>query len=185
MFSRKHSTITKGILIILMLAHHLFSPDNMVLYEVKTILPNPVLVTQIVTWFKICVAGFSFLSAFGITRSLMQKQPGNASESMSVMVNRLIKLESAVVILYIFAALYRQFVMKQPLSLLYAETDLDTAHIILCMCIDALGLAAYAGIPAINVTWWYLSYAVLLIVVMPFLFKAYENSGIFCCPPPA
>ena len=73
MFSRQHSTITKGILIILMLAHHVFSPDLVTLYEVKTLLHDPVLVTQIITFFKICVAGFSFISAFGITRALKNK----------------------------------------------------------------------------------------------------------------
>ena len=182
MFSKKHSTITKGILIILMLAHHVFSPDSITLYEVKTILHNPVLVTQIITFFKICVAGFSFISAFGITRSLMHKNPKNTAESMSVIIRRLLRLESAVITIYVLAILYRHFVMHQPVGMLYAETDMDTAHTMLSMCIDALGLATYMGIPTINITWWYLSYAVLLIVVMPFIFMAYEKFRYLLLP---
>jgi len=182
MFSKKHSTITKGILIVLMLAHHVFSPDNMVLYDVKTILHNPGLVTQIITYFKICVAGFSFISAYGITRTLMRKSPRNAAESMLLIVKRLIRLESTVIIIYLFAVLYRQFVMGQPIGMLYAEADMDAAHIVLSMCIDGLGLATFMGIPTINVTWWYLSYAVLLITVMPFIFKAYEKYGYLLLP---
>lgn len=182
MFSKKHSTITKGILIIIMLAHHVFFPDNMVLHEVKTILRNPVLVTQIITFFKICVAGFSFLSAYGITRALKNKMQQNAASGMSVIAIRLIKLESAVIILYVLAALYKQFIMRESIAYFYAETDMDTAHIVLSMCIDALGLATYMGITPLNVTWWYLSYAILLIVVMPFIYKAYEKFRYLLLP---
>lgn len=182
MFSRKHSMITKGILILFMLAHHVFSPDNMALYEVKTLLYNPVLITQIVTFLKICVAGFSFISAFGITRSLNKQNPENAAESMAIIVKRLIKLEAAVVIIYVLAVLYKQFILRQPISLFYAEADMDLAHILLSMCIDGLGLAVYMGIVPLNVTWWYLSYAILLIVAMPFIYKAYEKFRYLLLP---
>lgn len=182
MFSKKHSTITKGILIIFMLAHHVFFPDNMVLHEVKTILRNPVLVTQIIIFLKICVAGFSFISAFGITRILKNKTQKNTANGISVIAGRLIKLESAVVIIYVFAALYKQFVMQESIALFYAELDMDTAHILLSICIDALGLATYMGITPLNVTWWYLSYAILLIVVMPFVYKAYEKFRYLLLP---
>lgn len=182
MFSRKHSTITKGILIILMLAHHVFSPDFLALYEVKTLLQNPVLTAQIVTFFKICVAGFSFISAFGITRTLKSKNPKDPATGMAVILKRLIKLESSVIIIYIFAVLYKQFVMHQPIGAHYAQADMDTAHILLSICIDGLGLATYMGISPVNVTWWYLSYAVLLIVVMPFIYKAYEKCRYLLLP---
>lgn len=182
MFSRKHSTITKGILIILMLAHHVFSPDLLTLYDVKTVLHNPVLVTQIVTFFKICVPGFSFISAFGITRALKDRTPENPAEGLSVILKRLIKLESAVIIIYLFAVLYKQFVMGQPIAVHYAEADMDIAHILLSMCIDGLGFATYMGITPINVTWWYLSYAILLIVVMPFVYKAYKKYRYLLLP---
>lgn len=182
MFSKRHSTITKGILIILMLAHHVFSPDLLTLYEVKTLLHNPVLVTQIITFFKICVAGFSFISAFGITRALKKQNFRNPPEGTSVILKRLIKLETAVIIIYILAAFYMQFVMHRPIGAHYAEADMDIAHIILSICIDGLGLATYMGITPINVTWWYLSYAILLIAVMPFVYKAYEKYRYLLLP---
>lgn len=175
MFSKKHSTMTKGILIIFMLAHHAFYPDQLNLYEVRTLFDNPVRVAQIVSFLRICVAGFSFLSAYGITRILKNNPSENVSESMNFILKRLIKLESSAVFIYIFAALYRQFVMGQPLSQLYAPVDMDVAHIGLCMFIDGLGLAQFMNTPLINVTWWYLSYAILLIAIMPFFFKAYEK----------
>ncbi len=182
MFSRKHSTITKGILIILMLAHHVFAPDHMELYEVKTIWNNPVLAAQIVTFFKICVAGFSFLSAFGITRALKNQNRKEPKADMSLIAGRLIKLESGVLFIYVLAVFYKQFIMRQSIGLFYAPLDMDLAHILLSMCIDSLGLAAFMGTMPLNVTWWYLSYAILLIAAMPLIYRAYEKFRYLLLP---
>lgn len=182
MFSRKHSTITKGILILLMLAHHAFSPDMMSLHQVKTLIRNPVLAAQIITFFKICVAGFSFLTAYGITKTLKSQNPQTAAEGMSAVARRLLKLESTVIVIYVIAVLYRQFVIGESVALFYAEADMDPAHILLSMCIDGLGLATYMGIVPLNVTWWYLSYAILLIAVMPLVYRAYEKYRYLLLP---
>lgn len=175
MFSKKHSTMTKGVLIIFMLAHHVFYPDQMAVYEVNTLLNNPNRIVHLISFFRICVAGFSFLSAFGMTRILKNKPCASTSENMRFILKRLLKLESSVIIIYIFAVLYRQFVMCQPVSELYSPLSPSAARVALAMLLDVLGLAAYAGSPLLNATWWYLSYAILLITVMPFLFKAYEK----------
>lgn len=175
MFTKKHSAMTKGILIIFLLAHHVFYPDQMDRYEINTLFDNPNRVIHIISFFRICVAGFSFLSAFGMTRLLKKKPAGNASENMRFIFKRLIRLESSVIIIYIFAVLYKQFMMSQPISELYCPFSPQITRIAFLMLFDVLGLAAYVGSPRINVTWWYLSYAILLIVIMPFLFKAYEK----------
>ena len=46
---------------------------------------------------------------------------------------------------------------------------------LLHMFLDMLGLAEYAGTAQINVTWCYLSYVILLIAAMPFLYIAYKK----------
>lgn len=50
---------------------------------------------------------------------------------------------------------------------------------LLHMFLDMLGIAEYAGTAQINVTWCYLSYAILLIVAMPFLYIAYKKFRYF------
>lgn len=175
MFSKKHSTMTKGILIIFMLAHHVFYPDQLAIYEINTFFDNQSRIVHLISFFRICVAGFSFLSAFGMTRILKSKPIGNASENMRFILKRLIRLESSVIVIYIFAVLYRQFIMHQPVGELYCPLSPNIIRIALAMLFDLLGLAAFMGSPLVNVTWWYLSYAILLIVIMPFLFKAYEK----------
>lgn len=167
--------MTKGILIIFMLAHHVFYPDQLEVYEINTFLNNQNRIVHLVSFFRICVAGFSFLSAFGMTRILKNKPLKSPQETMRFFLYRLIRLESSVVIIYIFAVLYRQFIMGQPVSELYSPLSPGIIRTALAMLLDVLGLAAYLGSPLLNATWWYLSYAVLLITVMPFLFKAYEK----------
>lgn len=175
MFSKKHSTMTKGILIIFMLAHHLFYPGQIPLYEVNTLLKGQLRIDQLVLFLRICVAGFSFLSAYGITCTLKNNTARGARADMSVILKRLIKLESAAVIIYILAVLYMQFVMSQSIFEFYSPAGPDAAHVVLSMFLDALGLASFMGSPLLNVTWWYLSYAILVISIMPFVFKAYEK----------
>lgn len=167
--------MTKGILIIFMLAHHVFYPDQLEIYEINTLSDNQNRVIHLITFFRICVAGFSFLSAFGMTRILKNKPVGSAPDTMRFILKRLIRLESSVIIIYIFAVLYRQFIMLQPISELYCPLSPNITRVALAMLLDLLGLAAYVGSPLLNATWWYLSYAILLIAVMPFLFKAYEK----------
>lgn len=167
--------MTKGILILFMLAHHLFYPGQIPIYGVKTLLDNPVSIDQIILFFRICVAGFSFLSAYGITCTIKNNAARGVNADMSVILKRLIKLESAALIIYILAVLYKQFVMSQSVFEFYSPSGPDNAHVVLCMVLDAFGLASYMGSPLLNVTWWYLSYAILVIAIMPFVFKAYEK----------
>lgn len=175
MFTKKHSTMTKGILIIFMLAHHLFYPGQIPMYEVNTLLKDQIRIDHLILFFKICVAGFSFLSAYGITCTLKNMESRGPAADMSVILKRLIKLQSASVIIYILAVLYKQFVMSQSILEFYSPSGPDIAHVVLSMFLDAFGLAFFMGNPLLNVTWWYLSYAILLIAVMPFVFKAYEK----------
>lgn len=175
MFSKKHTAMTKGILIILMLAHHLFYPGQIPMYGVNTLMEGQLRIDQLILFFRICVAGFSFLSAYGITCALKNSASRGIKTDMSVMLKRWIKLEAAAVIIYILAVLYKQFVLSQSIFEFYSPTGPDTAHVVFSMFLDALGLASFMGSPLLNVTWWYLSYAILVIAIMPFVFKAYEK----------
>lgn len=167
--------MTKGILIIFMLAHHVFYPEQMAVYEINTLLDNQNRIVHLISFFRICVAGFSFLSAFGMTRILKKDPAGNVSGNIRFILKRLIRLESSVIIIYVIAVLYRQFIIHQPVSELYCPLAPSIIRVSLAVLLDMLGLAAYMGSPLLNATWWYLSYAILLIVIMPFLFRAYKR----------
>lgn len=181
-FTKDHTLITKGILIVMMLIHHLFYPDMLETYEISTILANSDLLEHISGFCKMCVPGFAFLSAFGITSSLMKTQDDidNASSyCFKIVCKRLIKLGSVVAFIYIVAIFFKRFVMLESIRELY---DMGNGFSIVYMVIDVLGLAKYFGTPMINITWWYLTYAVLLIVSMPFIFLAYKKYRYLILP---
>ncbi len=181
-FTKEHTWMTKGVLIIMMLMHHLFTSDMMETYEVSTILSNGILLEHICAYCKMCVPGFAFLSAFGMTRSFMKMQ-NNAGSTPSnyfkIVCKRFIKIESAVIVIYIFAVLFKRFVVMESLRELY---DMGSGFSVVYMIIDALGLASYFGTPMINVTWWYLTYAILLTASMPFVFLAYKKYRYLLLP---
>ena len=85
----------KGMLIIFMLYHHLFSGDY-TLHGVKLVF-GPALFhsTFFVLLGKTCVGGFAFLSAYGMMKQMMNLR--GAKEFLKTVAKRLIKLESTVV----------------------------------------------------------------------------------------
>lgn len=174
-FSKDHTLITKGLLVIILLIHHTFFPDNVAEHGVNTIIANQALVNRIVIFCKICIAGFAFLSAYGMTISFKKLKCNDAKFLFISSVRRLIKLLSGVVIIYVLAVLYRQFVMKQPIQELYTPGEKNIYKTALWMFIDMIGMADYVGTPLINVTWWYLSYAIMLILIMPLLYMIYQK----------
>lgn len=169
-FTKDHTLILKGILVLMLLFHHLFYPDMLDEYAVDTLIKDPVLLLSLVTWFKICVAGFCFITAYGMTRKFMsmpQKKYNNYAEVVAV---RLIKLEMMIWFIYILAVLYKVFIMDMKLD--YGYNHVQSAIYIL---FDMVGLAKYAGTPMINVTWWYLPLSILLIFSMPIIYYAYSK----------
>lgn len=177
-FSRKHTMITKGILIIMLLVHHLFYGDNIINYNINTISNNYELIKEIVDFCKICIAGFAFLTAFGMTYIFKTIKNNSEQNFFYICVKRLLKLEMTVVLIYVLAVFYKRFVMIESIREVYLngmEDKNEYIRLLLYMCIDMFGMADYAETPTINYTWWYLSYAVLLIIAMPFIYKAYEK----------
>lgn len=181
-FSKEHTLITKGILTIILLTHHVFYPDYITGYGINTILGDVKLVNRIMLYLKICIAGFAFLTAFGLTRIFKGQKDGSNKNFFRIVVKRLAKLELIVIIVYLLAILYRCLVIAQPLKDLYMAEQQSLPMMLLYMCLDMFGLAHYTHTPMLNMTWWYLSYAILLIVAMPFIYKAYEKFRYLLLP---
>lgn len=181
-FSKNHTLITKGILLILLLAHHVFYPDIITAYGINTILDDVLLVNRIVLYFKICIAGFAFLTAFGTARILKAQEDKSFRNLFRLTATRLLKLESAVFIIYILAIFYKQFIIGQSLKDLYTPDGRNIPLMALRMFIDMIGMANYSLTPTVNMTWWYLSFAILLISAMPFIYMAYKKFRYLLLP---
>lgn len=180
-FTKEHSLITKGILVILLLIHHVFYSDNISTYNIGMIISDDAVRNSIVHFCRICIAGFAFLTAYGMCQKYNEIGE-DKSEFMRLNIIRLIKLEASVIVVYFAAVIYKQFVMGESVSLLYIGEGGNVFRLLVFMGIDMLGLAAYAGGPMINATWWYLSLFILLIAILPFIFMVYKKFRYLCLP---
>jgi hypothetical protein len=117
-----------------------------------------------------------------MTQSFQNAETDNLESLLRLTIRRLIKLESAIIPVYLLAVFYKRFVMVESLQTLYREGGESLGAMALHMLLDMTGLSYYAQTPQINVTWWYLSYALLLIVAMPFIYMAYKKFRYLLIP---
>lgn len=172
-FSKEMTLVTKGVLILMLLTHHLFFGNAIEAYDVITISSDAIWIQELVKYLNICIAGFAFLSAFGITRNLKNSKEKKPKGYFHAACRRLLKLESSVWFIYLCAILYKKFVLHESIKLMYvgAQNQFEPLYLLIDLC----GLSTYFGTPHINVTWWYLSFAILLIATMPILYMLYEK----------
>lgn len=180
-FGKEHTLITKGILVIMMLAHHVFYPDRISIYGIDTIINNQELQNTIILFFKMCISGFAFLTAYGMCRKYI-KIGEDKREFLRISVVKLIQLEAAVMIVYFLAVLYKRFVMGESIRLLYIDGGHNIFKLLVYMGVDMLGMSEYAGSPRINITWWYLSLYIVLLAILPFIFMIYKKYRYLCLP---
>lgn len=183
-FSKEHSLIVKGVLIIFMLTHHLFL--NTAVYESKqliTLIHNLDNWENYVIFFKICVSGFVFISAYGIAEQISGLYSRDVETSSKKMlgyaIGRWQHLWFSFVFIYILAILYTRFFTSSSITRLYSNEDGFSLGYIL---IDMLGLADWFSTPTLNVTWWYMPLAIFLIFLVPIFYIIYKKAGFLAIP---
>lgn len=174
-FTKNSTNICKGVAIILMYIHHSF-------YEPSYWSSNPIIffpftesqLILIARICKVCVHIFVFLSAYGVYIS----NKNNTNCYLSTVKRRYLTL------LYNFFIVY---VLTQLLSPLIGLSRLEvygdsTFKRIFYTIIDALGLADAFDTPTYNATWWYMSLAFLLILLLPLLADIADKVGYALIP---
>ncbi len=174
-FSREDTLITKGILIIMLLVHHVFNAADAMPYDIDTVIGDTELFYDITSYCRICIAGFAFLTAYGMTQKFKRMDSDDSASCFVLTIKRLVKLELSIYIVYVLAVLYKRFIVGQSLQSLYRNEGESVAAMLLHMFIDMTGMSCYTETARINITWWYLSYAILLIIAMPFVYFAYKK----------
>ena len=162
----------KGIAIILMLIHHLFScsPEFVERYGVSTFFVPLDSLMSFSAFSNFCVSLFVFVSGYGIAVSMTR-----SSESISRQAaRRFIKLEKGVIIVYLIS-IATCFLRPDRLSVYFQGGKVSG---LAYMVIDALGLSTLFATPMYNETWWYLSVAIVVIFAAPVLTAAWEKFGV-------
>lgn len=177
-FTKFDTSCVKGLAILLMLTHHCFlGPDR---YQGKEVSFYPFAessLNAVALSFKICVALFVFISGFGITCSYLKLGPkgrGNPSDVARSMAKRLVSLLGGYLFIFMLAQLWSLFVIGDDRwGKIYGHGLLG----LLYFGIDAFGLAELFGTPTFLATFWYMSLAILIVVLVPILLDGAHRYG--------
>lgn len=171
-FDKKDTLVVKGMAVLLMLFYHLFQTRELLEQLQVNYKPFSQEVFLTLSGFgNICVAVFAFLSAYGITKGLMAKEDMSPSGMMREAGRRCLRLIGNFAVMYL------------SVNLLWFSY-FDYAGLYgggwqggLLAVIDMLGLAQLLGTPIMNMTWWYMELAVLIIFAVPFLYLLVKKIG--------
>ncbi len=172
-FSKRVTLTAKGIAILLMLFHHLFydAPGFVDRYAVSAAPLSWPLLNSLSFYGKICVSVFVFLTGYGMSINLSQR---NTVQRQQYAVSRFLKLECGFIFIYLLTLLSS---VLQPSRMAAYFTE-GKAKGLLLMVFDGLGLANFFGTATYNGTWWYMSFAIFLIFLMPVAVRLHEQFGI-------
>lgn len=175
-FSKKDTNIIKGIAILFLMFHHCFlSGDRYINLQVVFSPFSESIVNYIAAFLKICVPIFVFLTAYGITISLKKQYQlsklkyDNISEYVK---HRFFNLYIGWIFVFLFCEIFGLIYNRLPIEI-YGKNIQGVIY----FCLDGLGIANLFGTPTLVGTWWYMSLAVTLILIIPLAIKIYEKIG--------
>lgn len=160
--SLSDSNVLKGVALLLLLCHHLFS-DQVGMFDDIHLYKNHYLVQDIGIMCKLCVSVFVFLSGYGLS---VKCQKEGISNLKAFYVGRIGKL----MLNYWFF-----WIVFVPIGIFVFGRTLDDAyghhHVFLQTMLDIGGLLDMFGWMSYNPTWWFYSCILLLYVLFPFLYQ--------------
>lgn len=180
--TKRESNILKCVAIMLMLFHHLFmyaaEPDYPALVY-GPLLSNPWRLASLGQLSKLCVTLFVFVTAYGTARSYLGDDMGNDGRLAEKSIRRLVKLLVNFQFVYIIAFVLCPLGGKNWFTL-YSPSRLENLFFAL---VDFMGLSYTLWTPSYNSAWWYMSFAITLILLLPWLIKLCRRMGFYVLLP--
>ena len=174
-FDKSDSQALKGLAILFMLFHHLYyTTDRFEKFNVDFYPFTQVDAMDFAMFCKICVALFVFISGYGITVSMKKDADSPIAIRKSVS-GRYISLMVGYWFVFILSCI-AMAVLKPSYFRIYYTRD-NRASCVVNVILDALGLSFLFDTPTLNATWWYMSFALVLIAVIPLFIKIYRRYG--------
>lgn len=172
-FTRENSTIVKGFAILLLLAYHLFENEYVNLALDVDYRPlSQDLFLKLTGFGNICVPVFAFMTAFGISTSIFSLDQNTRTKDIF---DRALK--RFFTLMFHFSTLYISVNLLWWYKFDYATVYGTGRQGLLNMLLNATGLHTFAVTPSLNPTWWYMSLAYTLILLVPFLALLIRKTG--------
>ena len=178
-FTKGDTQKVKGLAIILMVIHHCFlDPERYAGQDVVFAPFSEPVFNWIALSFNICVALFVFISAYGITMSQRRLSPDyklSARQSEVLVLKRLVSMVGGFLFVFLLAQAWSLLVVHDGRYLrVYGEGFLGVLYFVL----DALGLAELFSTPTFLATFWYMSLAIIIVMLMIVLPRIYKTTGV-------
>lgn len=171
--SKNDSLALKGIAILMMYVHHFYlSPDRWAGYAVDFFPLTADMTVYFAEFFKTCVCIFVFITGYGMTQSLKKNHPDfniSPQDTLSYTRHRLISLLSNFIFVYLLV-----ITVSFPTGRFF-EIYGRSGSSVLYVLVDMFGLAKLFKTPTYVGTWWYMSLAIVLIVLFPLFVKLYRQ----------
>ena len=184
-FSKEDTLAIKGVAILFLLQYHNFYPlDKFEKYKVSFYPFTMESVVPFTKFLKICVAMFAFLSAYGLTLSLKKYSSDNClngRQYSNYLKNRLPKLMWGYWFVVLFSVLLCAVIKPGRLFLYFEEDGIRGTVIgVFYFIADFLGLASLMNTPTLCGTWWYMSLAIFVVMIVPFIARVSKRYGFLC-----
>lgn len=180
--TKRESNILKCLAIMLMLFHHLFmyadQPDFPQLVY-GPLLANPWRLASVGLLSKLCVTLFVFITAYGTTRSFLGDSMDDCRRLTAKSVRRLVRLLVNFQFVYIVAFILCPLGGKSWFTL-YSPSRLENLAFAF---FDFMGLSYILQTPSYNSAWWYMSFAITLVLLLPWLIKLCRSLGAYVLLP--
>lgn len=180
--TKRESNILKCLAIMLMLCHHLFMYADQADFPALVygpLLSNPWRLASLGQLSKLCVTLFVFVTAYGTARSYLGDDMGNDGRLTEKSIRRLVRLLVNFQFVYIIAFLLCPLGGKSWFTL-YSPSRLENMAFAF---FDFMGLSYILQTPSYNSAWWYMSFAVTLVLLLPWLIKLCRRLGAYVLLP--
>lgn len=180
-FEKSDTMLVKGAAILLLLFYHLFESQELLVSMEVNYQPFSQETFLMLSGFgNICVAIFVFLSAYGITKGLMSREAMGAlslTDTLKDAGKRCLRLIGNFAVMY--ASVNLLWFSRFDYTKLYGEGWQGGMFALM----DMLGLAQLLDTPTLNMTWWYMELAILIIFLVPILYPPVKKAGRYFIVP--
>ena len=169
-FNKNDTLAIKGLAILAMIQHHNFlSVDRFEGFNVSFFPFSQSKVIILSNFLKICVGMYVFLSGYGLAFSVKKYSSDNTlngTQYKDYLYRRLFKLLMGYWVIYVIFFIVSLIAVSRPMTIYFSD---DIFSGIYSIFIDITGLAYIFNTPTLNGTWWYMSLAIFIIAVVPFI----------------
>ena len=181
-FTKEHTMQIKVIAIIILLFHHCFlnalrwatvpyeklaTTKGWGYYPISFAPFSSHTIQYLASFSKICVAMFVFMTGYGMWVSY-------ESQKKKTTMSNYIKKRMVTIMTGFLISFVETEILAIPTGRFIEVYGHDFRSVVY-MIIDALGLAKLLGTPLFCLTWWYMSLAIVLIMIFPFVHSIMEK----------